>query len=182
MPALQRIIPSRGKEFWDALDPDNMKQVLEAVKEEVKLYVRLAIQDLISAQNQFKRPEPAYELHYLNTMSRGLPIGDNKPCYRDCLIFLLRGEFIIKGQGRVIETGCAYRVKDEAWLWLCGTTTIVVMEEGEQRGECLRCTQESRELILAERDGPRKVRKRAKKLLGEKLQALVSSSRLHRPW
>jgi hypothetical protein len=51
MPALQRIIPSRGKEFWDALDPDNTKQVLEAVKEEVKLNVRLAIQDLISAQN-----------------------------------------------------------------------------------------------------------------------------------
>lgn len=163
MPALQRIIPSRGKEFWDALDPDNTKQVLEAVKEE------------------FNRPEPAYELHYLNTMSTGNPIGDNKPCYRDCLIFLLRGEFIIPGQGRVIETGCAYRVKDEVWLWLCGTTTIVVMEEGEQRGECLRSTQESRELILAERDGPRRVRKRAKKLLHEKLQALVSSSRLHRP-
>ena len=113
-------------------------------------------------------------------MSRGLPIGDNKPCYRDCLIFLLRGEFIIKGQGRVIDTGCAYRVKDEAWIWLCGTTTIVVMEEGEQRGECLRCTQESWELILAQRDGPRKVRKRAKKLLDEKLQELVSLSRLHR--
>jgi hypothetical protein len=48
MPALQRIIPSRGKEFWDALDPDNVKQVLEAVKEEVKLNVGLAIQDLIS--------------------------------------------------------------------------------------------------------------------------------------
>jgi len=126
MPAIQRIIPSRGKEFWDALDPDNSRQVLEAVKEE------------------FDRPEPAYELHYLNTMSRGLPIGDNKPCYRDCLIFLLRGEFIIKGQGRLIETGCAYRVKNEAWLWLCGTATIVVMEEGEQRGECLRHTQESR--------------------------------------
>jgi hypothetical protein len=91
-----------------------MKQVLEAVEEEVKLYVRLAIQDLISAQNQFNRPEPVYKLHYLNTMSRGLPIGDNKPCYRDCLIFLLRGEFIITGQRRVIETGCAYRVKDEA--------------------------------------------------------------------
>ena len=49
MPALQRIIPSRGKEFWDPLDSDNMKQVLEAVKEEVKLCVRLVIQDLISA-------------------------------------------------------------------------------------------------------------------------------------
>jgi len=88
-------------------------------------------------------------------MSRSLPIRDNKPCYRDCLIFLLRGEFIIKGQGRVIE-----------------------MEEVEQRGECLRCTQESRELILAEMDGPRKVRKKAKKLLDEKLHvdALRSST------
>ena len=82
----------------------------------------------------------------------------------------------------MIETGSAYRVMDEAWLWLCGTTTIVIMEEGEQRGECLRCTQESRELILAERGGLRKERKRAKKLLNEKLQALVSLSRLHRSW
>ncbi|KAI9730920.1 MAG: hypothetical protein M1818_007994 [Claussenomyces sp. TS43310] len=163
MPALQRIIPSRAKEFWDALDPDNMKQVLEAVKEE------------------FKRPEPAHELHYLDTMSRGLPIGDSKPCYRDCLIFLLRGEFIIKGQGRVTDTGCAYRVKDEAWIWLCGTTTLVVMEEGEQRAECLRRTQDLRELILAERDGTRKER-RAKKLLNENRQALSASSQLHRPW
>jgi hypothetical protein len=81
----------------------------------------------------------------------------------------------------VIDTGYAYRVKDEAWIWLCGMTTIVVMEEGEQRGECLRCTQESRELILAGRDGTRKERKRAKKLLDEKLQALLASSRLHRP-
>ena len=42
---------ARDGSFWDALDPDNTKQVLEAVKEEVKLYVRLAIQNLISAQN-----------------------------------------------------------------------------------------------------------------------------------
>jgi hypothetical protein len=90
--------------------------------------------------------------------------------------------FGIKGQGRVTETGCAYRVKDEAWLWLYGTTTIVVMEEGDQRGVCLRSTEESRELILAEMDGSRKVRKRAKKLLNEKLQALVSSARPHKPW
>jgi hypothetical protein len=46
------------------------------------------------------------------------------------------------------------------------------MEEGEQRGECLRCTQESRELVLAERDGSRKEMKRAKKLLDEMLQVL----------
>ena len=62
MPALQQIIPSWGKDFRDAPDPDNMKQVLEAVKEEVKLYVKFTIQDLIYAQNHFKRPEPAYEL------------------------------------------------------------------------------------------------------------------------
>jgi hypothetical protein len=91
-----------------------MKQVLEAVKEKVKLYIRLAICDLISAQNQFKRPELAYKLYYLSTMLRGNLIGDNKLCYHDCLIFLLCSKFIIKGQGRVIETDCTYRVKDEA--------------------------------------------------------------------
>jgi predicted P-loop ATPase/GTPase len=32
----------------------------------------------------------------------------------------------------VIDTGYAYRVKDEAWIWLYGTTTMVVIEEGEQ--------------------------------------------------
>lgn len=31
MPIFQRIIPSRGKEFWDSLDSENIKQVLEAV-------------------------------------------------------------------------------------------------------------------------------------------------------
>ncbi|KAH8600235.1 hypothetical protein B0O99DRAFT_682678 [Bisporella sp. PMI_857] len=163
MPALQRIIPSQGK-FWDTLDPDNVQQVLEAVKEE------------------FQRPEPADELHYLSSMSTGSPTGDHKPCYRDCLIFILRGEFIIKGQGRFTEAGCAYRVKDEAWIWLCGTTTIVVMEEGEEKGRCLRDTQELRELILTERDGPGMMRKKAKKLLSEHLQEIRSSARIHRPW
>lgn len=37
MPAIRRIVPSRGAEFWDSLDPDNVQQVLEAVKKEVKL-------------------------------------------------------------------------------------------------------------------------------------------------
>jgi hypothetical protein len=61
-------------------------------------------------------------------------------------------------------------------------TTIAVIEEGEQRGECLRSTQEPRELILAERGGSKKVRKRAKKLLDKKLRAIASSARLQRPW
>jgi len=112
-------------------------------------------------------------------MSKGVLIGDSKPCYRDCLIFLLRGEVIIKGQGRLVETGCAYQVKDEARIWLCGTATIVVMEEGEQRGECLRYAQESQEIILAEMDASRRKRNRAKNLLNEKLQVIVSSLRLH---
>jgi hypothetical protein len=80
----------------------------------------------------------------------------------------------------VTETGCAYCVKDEASLWLCGTTTIVVMEEGDQRGECLRRTRESQALLLAKRDGSRKVRERAKKLINEKVKALASSARFHR--
>ncbi len=82
----------------------------------------------------------------------------------------------------MIDNSCGYRVKDEAWIWLCGTTTIVVMEEGEQKGECLRCTQESQELILAARDGTENEKKRAKKLLDEKFQAPSTSSRLQRAW
>jgi len=46
MPVILKIIPTRGREFWDSLDPNNNRQVLEAVKEE------------------FDRPEPAHELHY----------------------------------------------------------------------------------------------------------------------
>jgi len=43
MPAIRKIIPKRGREFWDSLDPNNRKQVLEAVMIEVKskrAYVR----------------------------------------------------------------------------------------------------------------------------------------------
>jgi hypothetical protein len=57
----------------------------------------------------------------------------------------------------VTKTGCAYRVKDEKWIWLCGTTILVVMEEGEQRGVCRRRTQEERERILAEMKSPKKI-------------------------
>jgi hypothetical protein len=36
MPGLLKLIPSRGKEYWDSLDPKNSKQVVEAVMTEVK--------------------------------------------------------------------------------------------------------------------------------------------------
>jgi len=115
-------------------------------------------------------------------MSTGLPTGTSRLCFRDCLVFLLRGAFIIKGQGRLLQTGCAYRIKDEVWLWLCGTTTIVIMEEGEMKGECMRSTRESQALLLAQKEGSRRERKRATKLLDEKFRAITSTSALHRPW
>jgi hypothetical protein len=43
MPAVQQITPPRGKEFWDAFDLENTKQLLEAVKEEVEFCFNLGI-------------------------------------------------------------------------------------------------------------------------------------------
>jgi len=161
MPVVQIIIPTQGREFWDSLDPNNSRQVLEAVKEEVKIK---KAQARCARPNfhfkQFDRPEPAYELHY--SQSGGtctLPVWINLPCFRDCQVFLLRGQFIIKGQGRVTEPGYSYVVKDEAWIGLRGSTTLVFMEEGEQRGACLKWTQESRERILTKRQSPKKLKK-----------------------
>ena len=140
MPIVQRIISTRGREFWDSLDPNNMRQVLEVVKEE------------------FDRPEPAYQLHYYSNRSH-LPVHVSQPCFRDCQVFLLHGEFFIEGQGRVTETGCSYLVKKEVWIGLCGSTTVVVMEEGEERGTCLKYTQESRERMLAKTQSPKTLKK-----------------------
>ena len=85
----------------------------------------------------------------------------------DCLVFLLRGKLAIKGQGWVEATGCAYRIKDEQMVWLLGTATIVIMEEGEQRGVCTRDTRRFQELWAEAHKGDRKTRKRAKKELKE---------------
>jgi hypothetical protein len=148
MPVVQKIIPTRGREFWDSLDPNNNRQVLEAVKEE------------------FDRPKPAHELHYCSSEPSRLPltvcgVRVSLQCFRDCQVFLLHGAFLIEGQGRVTETGYSYLVKDEVWIGLYGSTTLVVMEEGEMRGACARDTQEMREKILAERQNPRKLKKKS---------------------
>lgn len=37
MPAIRKIVPRRGKEFWHSLNPDDLKQVVEAVMSEVKV-------------------------------------------------------------------------------------------------------------------------------------------------
>ncbi len=135
MPVVQQIIPTRGREFWDTFDANNNRQVLKAVKEELD------------------RPGSAHELHYCSSGPSRLPltvcgVRVILQCFRDCQIFLLRGAFLIEGQGRVTETGCSYLVKDEVWIGLCGSTTLVVMEEGEMRGACARYTQEMREKFL----------------------------------
>ena len=95
-----------------------------------------------------------YPIDLVKTRMHNQRGGEHQPCFRACLIFILRGEFIIKRQRRVTKTGCAYRAKDEEWIWLCGTTTLVVMEEGEQRGVCRRRTQEEQESIQAEMKSP----------------------------
>ncbi len=105
---------------------------------------------------QYDRPVPD-QVHYNSGGSSGSPLTAcgvrvNLPCFRDCQIFLLRGAFLIEGQGRVIETGCSYLVKDEDWIGLCGSeTVIVIVEEGQQRGACRKHTQEAQERILAEK-------------------------------
>ncbi len=35
MPVVQKTIPTQKGEFWDLIDPNNMRQVLKTVKEEV---------------------------------------------------------------------------------------------------------------------------------------------------
>lgn len=35
MPVVQKNIPTQKGEFWDLIDPNNMRQVLKTVKEEV---------------------------------------------------------------------------------------------------------------------------------------------------
>lgn len=66
---------------------------------------------------------------------------------------------LIEGQGRIIEPGCSYLVKDEVWIGLCGSTTVIIMEEGEQRGICRKRTQEWRDRILAEEQSRKKLKK-----------------------
>ena len=135
-----RIISSRGKEFWDSLDPHDMKQVLTAVKE------------------AYDRPEPAYMLHYWSAMGGGASYVSHR-CYRDCQVFLLHGTFFIDGQGYVTEAGCSYYVKDEVRIGVYGDTTLVIMEEGEQKGACLKYTQELQERYRAEMQSPKKLKK-----------------------
>jgi hypothetical protein len=37
MPATRKLLPKEGEEFWHSLDPNDSKQVVEAVMREVKM-------------------------------------------------------------------------------------------------------------------------------------------------
>jgi hypothetical protein len=96
------------------------------------------------------------------------------PCLRDCQVFLLRGTLFVEGQGYVTEAGCSYYVKDEVRIGVYGDTTLVIMEEGEQRGACLKYTQEVQERILAEMKAPKKLKK-GKRTVSRTSQQCVTS-------
>lgn len=68
-------------------------------------------------------------------------------CFRDCLVFLLRGAIFLEGFGALVEPGYAYAIKDEEMLGLGGNTTIFVMEEGAMEEGAMKgiCAQKTRE-------------------------------------
>lgn len=37
MPVVQKVMPSRGKNFWESLDLNDTRQMLEVIKEEVNI-------------------------------------------------------------------------------------------------------------------------------------------------
>lgn len=115
-----------------------------------------AVQRLNKCLKQCDRPDKD-QVHYTVGRLSGFPLTAcgvrvSLPCFRDCQIFLLRGALLIEGQGRLVETCCSYLVKDEVWIELCGSeTVIIIMEERQQRGACCKHTQEAQERILAEK-------------------------------
>ncbi|KAK4209208.1 hypothetical protein QBC37DRAFT_352148 [Rhypophila decipiens] len=123
MPAVEQIAGPRGPGYWASIDPDDYRPVAEALKEE------------------FQRPESAHAIHWCHSGPDHVPpnipnTGFGVHCLKDCLLFLLQGQIFIEGQGRFIEPGYAYAVKDEKMIRLGGNTTVFVMEEGEMRGIC----------------------------------------------
>jgi len=98
----------------DMHDPNNMKQVLEAVKGEVKAEKSQVRSCKVQIPlTQFGRLEPAYELHYYSSGPNYIPLSAcgvwiSQPCFRDCQIFLLRGVFLIGGRA-FMDTSAQFR-------------------------------------------------------------------------
>ncbi|KAK0639850.1 hypothetical protein B0T16DRAFT_497832 [Cercophora newfieldiana] len=143
MPVTRKIVGPRGTAFWSSVDPDDIRALREAVKEE------------------FRRSEGVQDIHFNHSGPDHIPptirnIRVSFDCFRHCLVFLLRGALFIEGQGMVIEPGYAYEIKDEEWIGLGGNTTILVMEEGEMKGVCSRNLKVKQEKILAEQEEARR--------------------------
>jgi len=153
MPVTQKITGPRGSEFWASLDFDNGQLLQAIVKEEVCRGSVLAQAQRTTFDDlaQFRRSEPANDIHYVHTHADDMPpnvlnMEVSLPCLRDCLVFLYRGAIVIQGQEAITETGHAYAVKNEEWLGLSKNTTIFVMEQGTMKGICKRQTEEERRL------------------------------------
>ena len=116
-------------------------------------------------ETQFKRPEPFYNIHFAQSGPENRPpnilntrVGYH--CFKDCLVFLLRGVVFIEGQGALMDPGYAYAVKDEKMIGLGGNTTVFFMEEGEMKGICAQKTKESQDKYWAEKEARERERNR----------------------
>ena len=69
---------------------------------------------------------------------------------------MLRGAIFIDGQGKFIEPGYAYVVKDEEWIGLGGNTTVFVMEEGEMKGICAQKVNEGQERYRIDKEAAKR--------------------------
>ena len=104
---------------------------------------------------QFQRTEPAHDIQHSHRGPDHLPpnilnIRIGFHCFHDCLVFLLCGVIFVDGQGALVEPGYAYRIKDEECLGLGGNTTVLIMEEGDAKGLCVKQTKEWQEKYNAE--------------------------------
>jgi len=124
MPAIRKVIPRKGKDFWHSLDPDDLKQVVEAIMNEVKLKTtQIHHKDLMYTADDRSDPN---KVHYSAGRSPNLPLtacGPRiiQPCFRDCQIFLLYGAVLNKCQERLVDTCCSYIVKNKESIGLCGS-------------------------------------------------------------
>ncbi|KAF3480867.1 uncharacterized protein GIQ15_06214 [Arthroderma uncinatum] len=122
MPVVEQIVPQRSKKYWSSLDHHNEDATLEAVMQEFNKYD----EEAFHYYNRDPNPGHPPSVYWIV-----------KPYFLDCQVFLLHGSFRLLGEDKpVTEAGRSYLLKDEERIGLCGSTTVVVIEEGEP-GEAL---------------------------------------------
>ena len=63
-------------------------------------------------------------------------------------MFLIRGKLLVPGYEPATKTLSLYRMKDVTKVGLYGITTIVIVEEGAEKGRCMRDTLANQEKLL----------------------------------